>query len=431
MPDQVSLQFDVPTVSELTLKIKQVLELDFTDVLVEGELSNVKRSRNGHTYFTVKDNDAQLPCVLWKNTAERLELTLADGRQVVLGGSIQVYPPHGRYQMIVSLVEQAGTGKLQQAFERLKKKLLDEGLFDNSHKKPLPDFPERIGVITSSSGAAFQDIVSTLKRRWPLVTVSLCHASVQGLQAAPELVKGIRHFCDTGDVDLLIIGRGGGSLEDLWPFNEESVARTIFECPIPVISAVGHEVDFSISDFVADVRAATPTQAASLATPDINEIRFFTEDLRTRLSERLEGKITRYLETVQRLGTAHGLLVVKERLKNRKEQVQFMKETIQHRVEHRIPEKKERISRLASLAGQFMERLISRQNERLISLIHRLDKEDPDAPLEKGFARVWQGGKWVRRADRFQKNKNMELEWKDGKAGGQLLTATTSDSQKK
>jgi exodeoxyribonuclease VII large subunit len=302
LSSQIPLTFDVPSVSELTGKIKNLLESNFTDVLVEGEISNVKQSRNGHYYFTVKDSDAQLSCVMWRNVAQRLGPDLIDGQQVILGGSIQVYAPHGRYQMIVTLVEQAGIGKLQQEFERLKKKLKDEGLFDEAHKKKLPDFPERIGVVTSASGAAFHDIISTLERRWPMAAVYLYHASVQGVNAAPELVKGIKYFCKNRNVDVLIIGRGGGSLEDLWPFNEESVARAVFKCPVPVVSAVGHEVDFSICDFVADARAATPTQAAVLATPDINEIRFLVEDLNSGLSVLLNDRVNRYRESLRRLG---------------------------------------------------------------------------------------------------------------------------------
>jgi len=191
MPDQIPFSFDVASVSDITNQIKQLLESNFRDVLVEGEISNVNQSRNGHYYFTVKDDNAQLPCVVWRNTAQRLDVELSDGQQVVLGGDIQVYAPHGRYQMIVSLVQQAGVGRLQQKFEELKAKLQKEGLFDDAHKKPLPPFPQHIGVITSSTGAAFHDIRSTFEQRWPLATLYLHHASVQGLNSAGELVSAI------------------------------------------------------------------------------------------------------------------------------------------------------------------------------------------------------------------------------------------------
>lgn len=253
MSKQIPFLFDIPTVTELTDKIKALLEKNFVDILVEGEASNVKRSANGHIYFTLKDAGAQLPCVIWRNTAQRLGIDLMDGQQIVVGGDIQVYAPHGRYQMIVGLVQQAGIGKLQQAFEALKAKLKAEGLFEDIHKKPIPKYPKRIGVVTSKTTAAFQDIRSTLEKRWPIAEVLLYHASVQGVNAAPEIVKGIQYFSTQQNVDVVLISRGGGSLEDLWAFNEESVARAVFECEVPLISAVGHEVDFSISDFVADL----------------------------------------------------------------------------------------------------------------------------------------------------------------------------------
>ena len=191
MSDQKPFLFDIPTVTELTGKVKQLLEQNFTDILVEGEASNVKQSANGHIYFTLKDSGAQLPCVLWRNTIQRSGIKLTDGQQIVIGGDLQVYAPHGRYQMIVNLVQQAGIGKLQQAFEQLKAKLQAEGLFEEFHKKPLPKFPQTIGVVTSQTTAAFQDIRATLEKRWPLAQVKLYHASVQGVNAAPEIVRGL------------------------------------------------------------------------------------------------------------------------------------------------------------------------------------------------------------------------------------------------
>lgn len=417
MQGQIPFTFDVPTVSELTLKIKNLLESNFTDVLVEGELSNVKQSRNGHYYFTVKDEDAQLPCVIWRSTAERLGADIVDGQQVVLGGDIQVYAPHGRYQMIVTLVEQAGIGKLQQAFEKLKKKLQDEGLFDKAHKKELPLFPENIGVITSATGAAFQDIRSTLERRWPMACLYLYHASVQGVNAAPELVNGIRYFSKRSDVDVVILCRGGGSLEDLWPFNEESVARSIFKCPVPVISAVGHEVDFSISDFAADARAATPTHAAVLATPDINEIRFLIDDLASGLTSGITEKVNRFRETVRRLGDAHALLVVRDRIKNQKERIGNLRVNLGYRFDRLVSEQRELIRSCQSRVEQGTDKIVSRDREKFTNLFHRLEKRDPNGPLEKGYVRVWQNNIWIRRIENFEQTKKFELEWKNRRSG--------------
>lgn len=391
--NQIPFLFDIPTVSQLTDKIKNLLEQNFVDILVEGETSNVNQSRNGHYYFTLKDSNASLPCVIWRSTAQRLDINLTDGQQIVVGGDLQVYAPHGRYQMIVSLVQQAGIGKLQQAFEKLKAKLKAEGLFDDHHKKPLPKFPENIGVITSATGAAFQDIRSTLEKRWPLANVKLYHASVQGVNAAPEIVKGIKYFSSNKNVDVLIIGRGGGSLEDLWPFNEEAVARAVFDCEVPIISAVGHEVDFSISDFVADGRAATPTQAAVMVVPDINEIRFLVEDHTRKLEVHTSGAIELYKDKVSNLAKSYALQVVKQKIESAHSKVNRLEENLDHR----------------------SKTLIRNRKDRLTKLNHILDMKNPNEPLDKGFARVWQDEKWIRSTKEFDKATGFDIEWKDDK----------------
>ena len=394
MPDQIPFSFDVATVSDITNQIKQLLESNFRDILVEGEISNVNQSRNGHYYFTVKDNNAQLPCVIWRSTAQRLDVNLSDGQQVILGGDIQIYAPHGRYQMIVSLVQQAGIGQLQQKFEELKEKLQKEGLFDDVHKKPLPSFPTHIGVITSSTGAAFHDIRSTFEQRWPLATLYLHHASVQGLNSAGELVDAIQTMQEQPGIEVLIIGRGGGSLEDLWPFNEEKVARAIFNCTIPVISAVGHEVDFSISDFVADARAATPTQAAMIAAPDINDMRMQIDDYTSGIESFLKNKIEKYKEYVYRLGHSHALLKVRDRLVNLQNRLKSFEEKMQYR----------------------QQSLLMNRRSSMNDLVYRLEKHNPNEPLERGFARVWQGDDWIRSKAAFDLKKKTRIEWKDGEA---------------
>ena len=389
---QIPFSFDVASVSDITNNIKSLLESNFRDVLVEGELSNVNQSRNGHYYFTVKDDNAQLPCVIWRSQAQRMDVEIQDGQQVVLGGDIQVYAPHGRYQLIVSLVQQAGVGRLQQKFEELKEKLKKEGLFEDAHKKPLPPFPEHIGVITSSTGAAFQDIKSTFEQRWPLATLYLHHASVQGLNSAGELVKAINYFQDHPKVEVIIIGRGGGSLEDLWPFNEEVVARAIFDSNIPVISAVGHEVDFSISDFVADARAATPTQAAMIAAPDINDLKMQIDDYAKGIESFLKNKIDRYKEYVHRLAHSHALLKVQDRISHQKNRVETMRER---------------------LKNHFDKRMFERQTA-LQKLTHALEQKNPKAPLERGFTRILQDGVWIRSKKLFDEEKALEIEWSDG-----------------
>jgi len=439
MPNQIPFSFDVPSVSELTQKIKQILEQNFRDVLVEGEISNLSRSRNGHFYFTVKDDNAQLPCVIWRNSAERMNLDIRDGQQVVLGGDIQLYAPHGRYQMIVTLVQQAGVGRLQQKFEELKKKLEAEGLFDQSHKKKIPGYPKKIGVITSSTGAAFHDIRSTMEQRWPVATLYLHHASVQGLNAAGEIANAIVFFAQQKNpVDLLIIGRGGGSLEDLWPFNEEIVARSIYDCPIPIISAVGHEVDFSISDFVADARAATPTQSVILATPDINELRYQIDGLTQSIDTVIKQKIQHYRDYVDRLVHSHALLVVQDKLKYLRNHLTSLTDkvyTYQERNHRQYLSKyqqlrsifeqsgpKNRVRELSdylSVLNQGLfykyDRLLFLKKEKLHSHLHKLEEFNPKTPLERGFTRILQDGKWIRNKAALNSDRSLEIEWEDGK----------------
>ncbi len=401
------------SVSELTGEIKEILEGHFPDVRVEGEVSNVSRSRSGHVYFTLKDEDAQLSCVIWSSTRRRKEIELEDGQQIVAGGEIQVYPPHGKYQLIVRTVEQAGKGALQEAFEKLKARLKEEGLFEDEHKKKLPKFPKRIGVITSATGAAFHDIRDTVARRWPLSVLVLHHASVQGVKAAPELVRAVEYFSREQNVDVLIIGRGGGSLEDLWPFNEEAVARAIFDCPLPVISAVGHETDFSISDFVADARAATPTQAGSLATPDINEYRLYVDDLATRVAEGVPETIAEQRRRVEQLLKSHALGAIRQKVVNTRDRIDSYAGRLEHVGKRMLAGRRDRLQRLSEQLRHRQELLLSGRRERLIGLHHRLEKLDFNAPLERGFARVHQEGRWVREGEAFETGKAFELEWKD------------------
>ncbi|MBO6793165.1 MAG: exodeoxyribonuclease VII large subunit [Balneolaceae bacterium] len=393
MSKQIPFLFDIPTVTELTGKIKNLLEQNFVDILVEGEASNVKQSANGHIYFTLKDSGAQLPCVIWRNTAQRLGLNLMDGQQIVVGGDIQVYAPHGRYQMIVGLVQQAGIGKLQQAFEALKAKLKAEGLFDDIHKKPIPKYPKKIGVVTSKTTAAFQDIRSTLEKRWPVAEVQLYHASVQGVNAAPEIVHGINYFSAHQNVDVVIISRGGGSLEDLWAFNEEVVARAVFDCSVPIISAVGHEVDFSISDFIADLRAATPTQAAVYATPDINEVRMLVEDLHRKVELNTTGAIQYYKDRVGSLSKSYALLAVQQKMKLASNDV----------------------VRLTTQLRQTVDRLFISRKHTLATFTQAVENQNPNIPLEKGFVRVWQDDHWIRSKKDYTPGTEVEAEWLDGK----------------
>ena len=271
------------TVTQLTKYIKYRLDNDqnLMKVYLKGEISNFKAHSRGHLYFTIKDENTRINAIMFSTHASKLKIAPLDGMKVLLTGKISVYEPSGNYQIYVESLEEDGVGNLYIAFEELKKKLEKEGLFDKSKKKKIPLIPERIGIITAPTGAAIKDILSTLKRRWPLAETILFPSLVQGKEAASDIVKNIE-LSKNYDLDVLIVGRGGGSIEDLWCFNEEIVARAIYDLNIPVISAVGHEIDFTICDFVADLRAPTPTGAAELAVPNINDIINFLTQLKIR-----------------------------------------------------------------------------------------------------------------------------------------------------
>lgn len=384
---------NIPNVSELTQRIKAHLEQHFININVLGELSNVKKSSNGHIYCILKDSDAQLPCVMWRNQAQRYASLFSDGKEVILRGSIQVYKPQGKYQFIIEEMEAVGVGNLQIEFERLKKKLATEGLFDASHKKPLPRIPTKIGVVSSRTTAAFQDIISTLSNRWPLAEISLYHASVQGARAAREICQALEFLGKSNDLQVIIIARGGGSLEDLWPFNEESVARTIHSCPIPIISGIGHEIDFSLSDFVADQRAATPTQAAVLATPNRDDVLASLDECAERLHGRLEQRWNQAKQRVDYLTKSYALKKVQERLQISAMRVRNNRQSIEHH----------------------LSQLTQQNKTNFIKLEHRLKRMNPNEALEKGYTRVWQNGQWIRHLEALNLESFVEIEFKQGR----------------
>ena len=260
---------DVLTVSQLTTRVKRELENQIGQVWVEGEITNLRAQASGHCYFTIKDESTQLSCVLFRGTRAPQRELMEDGQKVVLHGDLTVYEPRGQYQLIVQKVELQGVGELQAKFEKLKLKLKAEGLFDPETKQKLPRYPQRMGIVTSLSGAALRDVLHVIRRRQPSLQIVLVASRVQGQGAEDEIAKGIQQlnkWSERQPLDLILITRGGGSLEDLWAFNEEALARAIFASDIPIVSAVGHEIDFTISDFVADVRAATPSAAAEIIT---------------------------------------------------------------------------------------------------------------------------------------------------------------------
>jgi exodeoxyribonuclease VII large subunit len=311
MPEaaDVSLQREVYSVSRLNRAARELLESGFPRLWVEGEISNLSRPASGHLYFTLKDAQAQVSCALFRNRALQLGFRPDNGTQVLVQAQVSLYEPRGNYQLIVSHMEEAGDGALRRAFEQLKQRLHSEGLFDAKHKQPLPGLPRCIGVITSPSGAAIRDVLTVLRRRFPAIPVIVYPVQVQGEGAAQQIVTALRTAQRRNECDVLLLTRGGGSLEDLWPFNEEAVARAVFACTIPVVSAVGHEIDVVISDFVADRRAATPSAAAELLSPDQREVsarmRQLENRLRTRLQQRLQRAAERIAWLTRRVQHAH------------------------------------------------------------------------------------------------------------------------------
>lgn len=292
------MQEKIYTVTEITREIKGILEESFPTVWVEGEISNYTLHSSGHRYFSLKDENAQIRCTLWRFRGTRLGFELEDGMQVIALGSISVYERNGQYQLDVIELIPAGLGKLEIAFQRLKEKLFQEGLFDEERKKLIPEFPETIGLVTSPTGAAIRDIIKIARKRFPSVRIMVNPVRVQGKGAAEEIAQAICEFNEFAKIDVMIVGRGGGSLEDLWAFNEEIVARAIYFSEIPVISAVGHQIDFTISDFVADLRAPTPSAAAQMVVKDkeelLKELRSTTQKLtsyQTSLVEYLKQRL--------------------------------------------------------------------------------------------------------------------------------------------
>jgi exodeoxyribonuclease VII large subunit len=358
----------VLTVGELTTQIKDLLAAapGLQDVWVQGEISNFSQPKSGHLYFTLKDASASLKCVMWRAQAARLTYLPRDGDQVEVHGGVGVYEPQGAYQLYADDLRPAGEGLLFQEFLRLKAQLEAEGLFALDHKRPLPYAPRVIGIVTSPTGAAVQDILNVLRRRFPLTQVVLYPAAVQGESAPREIVAGIQNLNQHVQPDVLIVGRGGGSIEDLWAFNDEDVARAIYNSAVPVISAVGHETDFTIADFVADLRAPTPTAAAELAVPDRTELRLALDERRAILGAWL-------MEAVN--GCRWDLNRIQGRLERVSPQGQL-------RVD------RQRLDEWSSRAERALTTHLRLQRARLDGRVQRLAALNPQAILERGFAVV-------------------------------------------
>ena len=336
------------TVTDITAHIKDLLETAFGSLWVTGEVSNFRKQASGHCYFTLKDSGAQLRCVMWRTTATRLSALPTDGMQILARGTLTVYEPYGQHQLVVSYAQPAGVGSLQAAFEELKTKLTAEGLFDEARKRPIPRWPATIGVVTSGTGAAVRDIINVVSRRMPTTRIVVRPTVVQGDKAAPDIVDAIRQFNEHNVADVLIVGRGGGSLEDLWAFNEEPVVRAIVGSQIPVISAVGHEIDFTLADFAADLRAPTPSAAAEIVVPDVREVRQQVAEAYRELGENLRSQVDRSAERFERAWSPDVVRRIHDRIDRRTQDVDRMAEAIGRRAERIV---QNRVSRFRGQVG--------------------------------------------------------------------------------
>lgn len=338
------------TVTELNNRIKSLLDRDpvLSEVCVRGELSNYKTYPSGHHYFTLKDSESSLRCVMFKSSAARLRFRPENGMNVILFGNVSVFPRDGAYQLYASAILPVGAGDLQAAFEQLKSKLSSEGLFDYAHKKALPEFPETIAVITSPAGAAIHDIIRILGRRWPMAKVLLLPVRVQGEEAPEEIAQALKTANELDIADLIITGRGGGSIEDLWAFNDERVARAVYASHIPVISAVGHEPDVTISDYAADVRASTPSNAAEIAVPDREEIEAGLSKLRRRLLISFLNGLSALRRQVNSLGEKRVLRDPSAQIDIRRMALDRLRERLVLSLEQELDRKKHSFIRLSS-----------------------------------------------------------------------------------
>jgi exodeoxyribonuclease VII large subunit len=397
------------TVSELTARIRDLLAKNLTDLTVEGEISNCRPAQSGHLYFTLKDEKAQVRCVWFKQQMRGLKFRPEDGLKVSVRGSVGVYEARGEYQIYVESMEPVGRGALQLAFEQLKKRLEAEGLFDARRKKPLPVLPSRIGLITSPTGAAVRDVLRILRRRFPNVHLTLFPVRVQGDGSANEIVKAIKYFNQQELVEVLIVGRGGGSMEDLWAFNEEIVARAIFESKVPVISCVGHETDFTIADFVADVRASTPSAAAEIVVQTRREFDKHIARMLETLGEQIRYRILVRSRRVHELAGRRGFRRPLDLLRQQRQRADELTARVALGLKARLEQSRKRFTaahlriasfdfrvKLAALRlrlesrsaelGVRAERWLQKKRERLDRLGLQLQERGPLKVLERGYA---------------------------------------------
>lgn len=426
------------SISDLNEYIKVMFDENsfLRKIYLKGEISNFKNHTRGHLYFTLKDETSRISAVMFYNRALSLKFKPEDGMNVLVEGRISCYPAQGTYQIYVDSMEMDGLGNLYIEYEKLKKKLASEGLFDVKFKKPIPKYPKKIGIITASTGAAIRDILSTIKRRYPICETILFPSLVQGASAAPEIVKQIRR-ANEFDLDVIICGRGGGSIEDLWAFNEEMVARAIFESKIPIISAVGHEVDFTIADFVADLRAPTPTGAAEMAVPTKYDIECLLKEKQSRLNTLIKNNLKTKTEKIKSLKASFvlknpmTLYELKEQkldtlidglnkgMQKKLEEYENRLNTIKHNVVLKRPLAsfeitKKNLENNQVKMNQFIKRYIEKKEHEMKLLANTLKLVNPLNILDKGYSLVAKDNKIIKDSDEIEIEDTIQIKLKKG-----------------
>ena len=396
------------------LKYKFDNDQNLINVFLKGEISNLKYHTTGHLYFSIKDENSKINAIMFSSSAKKLNFKPIDGSKVLIQGRISVYESSGSYQIYVNEMIEDGIGNLYIAFEKLKKQLASEGLFDEKYKKPIPKIPERIGIVTAPTGAAIKDIISTIKRRFPMCETILFPSLVQGEQAASDIVLNIKK-AEEYNLDVLIVGRGGGSIEDLWPFNEEIVARAIFDCNIPVISAVGHEIDYTIADFVADLRAPTPTGAAEMAVPNISDLVAIINNYKIRLNEAINTKINYqklYLDSIKNSFVIKNPMIMYE---NKKQKLDNMLENIQNIFANYLKGYRHQLDILKKNYILNNPSILYKDKKIYLgNLIEKLELINPLGVLKRGYSLTYQNNKIVNSIKKISKEDNLLIKLHDG-----------------
>lgn len=389
------------TVREVNNYIKSIMDNDIllSNLHIKGEISNYKLHTSGHIYFTLKDNDSRLKCVMFKGSASKLKFMPEDGMSVVVRGYFSVYERDGQYQLYAEDIIPDGVGALYQAYEQLKKKLAAMGYFDEGNKKPIPYLPKAVGIVTSATGAAVRDIISIIRRRNSMINIILYPVQVQGAGASKEVAEGIRYFNHKRNVDVIITGRGGGSIEELWAFNEEETAKAIFDSAIPVVSAVGHETDFTIADFVADLRAATPSAAAELVAPDKYALTSRLNQTVYVMNNYMNSYLQEKRKKIEYISKGNAFRQIEQKLHNFMQAVDMYKKTM----------------------DMSMQQVLNNKKNRLINNIEKLDILNPASVLLRGYSYTSSQGRIVTSVNQVAVEENIEVELKDGTLTAKVL----------